>query len=128
MEYAAEYFIFASSDVSRFCRGIVLQTTGVYFNLLVNTCQWGRGRVSSSSEFEFENGGLVRVGVRVRGGERVRVRGGERVRVGGGERVRVGVRVRGGERNVFLHFLYSAYRQLQDIPQNSPRRCFSLWS
>ena len=42
VKYAAEYFFFASLDVSRFCRGIVLQTTSEYFNLLVNACQWGR--------------------------------------------------------------------------------------
>ena len=37
--YAAEYLTFASSAVSLLCRGMMLQTTIAYFNLLVNPCQ-----------------------------------------------------------------------------------------
>ena len=41
-----EYFNFAAFAIYGFCRGIVLQTTSEYFNLLVNPCQWGRELVS----------------------------------------------------------------------------------
>ena len=55
--YAAEYLIFASSAVFLFCRGMVLQTNYVYFNLSVNKSQGGGSSFESRVE-ELRAGAL----------------------------------------------------------------------